>query len=208
MNEKENTKSQSGDSKLTHRQEYVFTGIFLLMAGLLVLMGLYRPSPTVYSFTVSGEPESDKHDDAVPAMAAVAYESEKPSDYDITDTDTCTDSALLCSDSETDTVSDTDTANFASDTSRDKQSSSRSTTTDNYKTQSKSSSSFSGIININTASAELLEELPGIGQVLSQRIVEYRETYGMFETTYSITNVRGIGDGIYAKIKDYITVDG
>jgi competence protein ComEA len=62
-------------------------------------------------------------------------------------------------------------------------------------------------ININTASASELEALPGIGPALAQRVVEYRQSNGPFRTPEDIKNVKGIGDGIFAEIKDWITVE-
>lgn len=62
------------------------------------------------------------------------------------------------------------------------------------------------LVNINTASAEELETLSGIGQVLAARIIEYREQNGGFENIYEITRVRGIGEKIYDRIKDNISV--
>ena len=64
----------------------------------------------------------------------------------------------------------------------------------------------SSLININTASAEELEELPGIGETLALRIIAYREEHGPFQTIADISNVSGIGDGKLAAIQDYITV--
>ena len=62
-------------------------------------------------------------------------------------------------------------------------------------------------INLNTADAAALESLPGIGPALAQRIIDYRMANGPFQTTAEIQDVRGIGAGIYAKIKDSITVE-
>ena len=64
-----------------------------------------------------------------------------------------------------------------------------------------------GKININTASKEALMELDGIGETLAQRIIDYRETYGGFDSIEEIQQVSGIGDKRYAAIKDYITVN-
>ena len=61
-------------------------------------------------------------------------------------------------------------------------------------------------ININTAAAEELTDLPGIGPALAQRIVDYREENGPFETPEDIMDVSGIGEKTYEKFKDYITV--
>ncbi len=63
-----------------------------------------------------------------------------------------------------------------------------------------------GLININTATLDELKILPGIGDVLAQRIIDYREENGMFTAIDEITEVRGIGNGIYEKIHEMITI--
>lgn len=72
--------------------------------------------------------------------------------------------------------------------------------------QTQATESHSGLININTASAATLETLPGIGETLAQRIVEYRQTYGPFQSVYALTNVKGIGEKRLAAIINLITV--
>jgi competence protein ComEA len=61
-------------------------------------------------------------------------------------------------------------------------------------------------IDINRAEPWLLEVLPGIGEVLAQRIVDYRSENGPFRTIEDLLKVSGIGEGTLDKIKDYITV--
>jgi competence protein ComEA len=61
-------------------------------------------------------------------------------------------------------------------------------------------------ININTASAAKLETLPGIGPSLAKKIVEYRETLGLFLKLEDLLNVSGIGPSKFEGIKDLITV--
>lgn len=63
----------------------------------------------------------------------------------------------------------------------------------------------SGLININTASAEELTALPGIGEKTAQAIIEYR-SIAPFYSIEEIKEVKGIGDKKYEKIKDMITV--
>lgn len=64
-----------------------------------------------------------------------------------------------------------------------------------------------GKININTATSEQLQLLPGIGESLAQRIIDYRNQNGNFTTTEDLLNVSGIGEKKYANIKDYVTID-
>jgi competence protein ComEA len=61
-------------------------------------------------------------------------------------------------------------------------------------------------ININTASVAELDKLPGIGPSIAQAIIDYRTTNGPFQQIEDINNVKGIGDALFAKIKDQITV--
>jgi competence ComEA-like helix-hairpin-helix protein len=63
-----------------------------------------------------------------------------------------------------------------------------------------------GRVNINTADAELLCTLPGIGPKTAERIIEYRQTRGGFSSIEEINNVRGIGPKRYDDIKALITV--
>ena len=64
-----------------------------------------------------------------------------------------------------------------------------------------------GRININTASAPLLDTLPGVGPILAQRIVDYRDKNGPFQDVSELSNVEGIGNGTMLKIVDMITVE-
>ncbi len=63
-------------------------------------------------------------------------------------------------------------------------------------------------IDINTASIQQLQLLPGIGESLAQRIVDYRNTYGAFLSVTELMNVSGIGEKKFEQIKPYIEVGG
>ena len=63
-----------------------------------------------------------------------------------------------------------------------------------------------GKVNINTASKEELMTLNGIGEAKANDIIKYRETNGNFETIEDIKKIEGIGDSIFAKIQEDITV--
>ncbi|WP_299316299.1 ComEA family DNA-binding protein [uncultured Halomonas sp.] len=60
-------------------------------------------------------------------------------------------------------------------------------------------------INVNTADAELLTELPGIGPARAEAIIEERETNGPFESAEDLTRVSGIGEATAASLEDQIT---
>jgi len=63
-----------------------------------------------------------------------------------------------------------------------------------------------GLININTATIELLCQLPGIGPKTAERILEYRKTKGRFNSIEEIMNVRGIGPKRFEQIRNLIAV--
>jgi len=62
------------------------------------------------------------------------------------------------------------------------------------------------MVNLNTASAEELTSLPGIGEVLAARIVAYREEHGPFQTLDDIMQVSGIGSKVVEEIRDLATL--
>ena len=64
------------------------------------------------------------------------------------------------------------------------------------------------LLNINTATAEQLQTLPGIGPVLAQRILIYRSENGPFMTLAELTKVKGIGNSRLATLLGYITLGG
>lgn len=63
-------------------------------------------------------------------------------------------------------------------------------------------------VNINTADAAELAALPGIGEVLAQRILDYRRVHGDFSAVEQLTNVEGIGEGKLESILELITIGG
>ena len=64
------------------------------------------------------------------------------------------------------------------------------------------------ILNINTATSDQIQMLPGIGPVLAERIVAYRDTYGPFDSLGELMNVSGIGEKKLEAIWDFVTIGG
>lgn len=73
-------------------------------------------------------------------------------------------------------------------------------------TQSNTSDTSSKKVNINTATQEELDTLPGIGPSIASKIIDYREQNGKFNSIEEIKEVSGIGEAKYEKIKDSITI--
>lgn len=61
-------------------------------------------------------------------------------------------------------------------------------------------------VNINTASLEKLQSLPGVGSSTAQKILDYKKEHGNFKNIEELKNVKGIGDSKYNALKDYIVV--
>ena len=61
-------------------------------------------------------------------------------------------------------------------------------------------------VNINTASPSELEALPGIGPAKAKAIADYRQQHGAFKSVEELKNVKGIGEGIFSKLKTEATV--
>ena len=64
-----------------------------------------------------------------------------------------------------------------------------------------------GPLDLNRATAQELTTLPGIGEVLAQRIVDYREAHGPFRSVEELIAVEGIGEGKLEKLRELVTVE-
>jgi competence protein ComEA len=63
-----------------------------------------------------------------------------------------------------------------------------------------------GLVNLNTATADQLDALPGVGPVMAQRIIAYRTDHGPFSAVTQLQQVSGIGDAKYADLSPLVTV--
>jgi len=61
-------------------------------------------------------------------------------------------------------------------------------------------------VNINSASSEELQVIPGIGVTLAERIIAYRTENGPFKNTEALTSVRGIGEKSLTKLRSWVTL--
>ena len=66
----------------------------------------------------------------------------------------------------------------------------------------------SGVVNINTATAEQLARLPGIGEAKARAILEARREVGPFESAEDLLVVKGIGNSALEKLRRYVVVEG
>jgi competence protein ComEA len=63
-----------------------------------------------------------------------------------------------------------------------------------------------GSVDLNTAGASTLEELPGVGPVIAARIVAWRVANGAFRSVEELGEVSGIGDAVMAQVRDLVRV--
>ncbi len=63
-----------------------------------------------------------------------------------------------------------------------------------------------GLVDLNTATADQLDALPGIGPVLAERILDYRTAHGPFRSVDQLREVSGIGEAKYQTLRDAVTV--
>ena len=62
-------------------------------------------------------------------------------------------------------------------------------------------------VNINLADIKELKRIPGIGEVLAERIFEFRQETGGFKSLEDLKKVEGIGEKLYLQIKEYVVIE-
>lgn len=65
-----------------------------------------------------------------------------------------------------------------------------------------------GVVNINSAEAAQLKQLPRVGPALADRILAFRESNGKFEQTEDLILVQGIGEKTYEMLRTFVVVEG
>jgi competence protein ComEA len=73
-------------------------------------------------------------------------------------------------------------------------------------TPSSGSSSSTGLVNVNTADADALEALPGVGPATAKAIIDHRAANGPFASVEDLKKVKGIGDTKFAAIRPFVAV--
>jgi competence protein ComEA len=73
---------------------------------------------------------------------------------------------------------------------------------------STASADASGVINVNSASAEQIAFLPRVGIKLAERVVEYRKSNGPFKKIEDLMEVKGVGEKLFVALKPHLTVSG
>lgn len=68
--------------------------------------------------------------------------------------------------------------------------------------------SLQGVVNLNTANAEQLSQLPGIGEARAQAIVGLRKQQGSFKTVEELLAVKGIGDKALTRLRPFLALEG
>ncbi len=67
---------------------------------------------------------------------------------------------------------------------------------------------LTGTVNVNTATADQLQLLPGIGESRAKAVIEMRKTRGGFKSVTELTDVKGIGEAALAKLRPFARVEG
>lgn len=75
-------------------------------------------------------------------------------------------------------------------------------------TQAQAAPRLTGVVNVNTASVEELELLPGVGEARARAMVALRKERGGFKSIDELKDVKGIGDAGLARLRPYVRIDG
>ena len=65
-----------------------------------------------------------------------------------------------------------------------------------------------GVVNVNTATLEQLQQLPGVGETRARALVEARREKGGFRSIDELIAVHGVGKALLEKLRPYVTLEG
>jgi competence protein ComEA len=68
--------------------------------------------------------------------------------------------------------------------------------------------SLTGVVNVNTATADELQLLPGVGAARAQALIDLRKQRGGFKSLEELKEVKGIGDGALERMRPFVRLDG
>lgn len=210
----ENTGAEAKDKaefQSSRHQTLILVGIGLVILGIIfIIIALYQPTVTTES-TVTV-----KMLDAAETVQGDAYES-AAENAGVSDTeDTAAGEGNAAADTASGNAGSTSAANAgtasagtAQQTSAAAQTTAAGTAATAAQTTAATTTtalSVSYPLNLNTCTQAELETLDGIGEARAYAIISYREYLGGYTSTEQVKEIKGISDGIYEKIKDYITV--
>ncbi|MBR1779668.1 MAG: helix-hairpin-helix domain-containing protein [Clostridia bacterium] len=101
---------------------------------------------------------------------------------------------------------DPEESQYSSDSDNSGSQAADSSLSSNSSNESSAGNTVNGKININSASKDELEKLPGVGDAIAKKIIEYREYNGNFSSIEEIKGVSGIGESKFEKMKNFICV--
>jgi competence protein ComEA len=186
--------------------QHVLLGVFLglLFAGIILLFILPQRGAPIPLVTITANPNARTTPQAESIKVEFAGAVKKPGVYDLPKGIHLVDAIELAGGAEED--ADLSKLNLAL-VLKDGQKISITTTGTPNSSSLYSISGSTGLLDINTATAEQLMALPQIGELKAQAILTYRNDHGPFKTVEDLMDVPGIGESIFETLRNLITIN-